>query len=370
MKLSFQNLFYTLVFIFALFAVLVFAKPVLIPLSMALLLSFILLPLVKRFEGWGFNKLLAAFVSLVVLFLIVAGGIALFSTQIMSLSDQLSDFTEKIMKTLSEAVVFINNNIQFLPDLNRDELVENGKAWMNDSSGLLIQNAFSSTAMFLTGLITTIIFTFLLLIYREGLTKAFVAFGDDENKGKIYRMLKNIQQVGKKYLSGMIILIIILGLANSIGLWIIGIDSPFLFGFLAAVLSIVPYVGTTIGATIPVLYAFMSTDSLWIPFAVMIMFWGIQLIESNFLSPKIVGSSLNVNALVAILSLLIGASVWGIAGMVLFLPFAAMLKVVCEEFDQLKPIAMLISSDIYDDHKKAAKTFKWIEKFKTWFNNI
>jgi predicted PurR-regulated permease PerM len=72
-----------------------------------------------------------------------------------------------------------------------------------------------------------------------------------------------------------------------------------------------------------------------------VLFWGIQTIESNFLNPKIVGSSVNVNALVAILSLLIGAAVWGIAGMVLFLPFAAMLKVVCEEFDQLKPIAMI-----------------------------
>ena len=347
----------------------VFAKPVLIPLSMALLISFILLPLVKKLEAWGFNKLLAAFVSILILFLIVGGGITLFSTQIMNLSDQLDDFTEKVMSTLSDAVVFINGNINFMDDLNRDELVENGKNWLKESSGSLIQNAFSSTAVFLTGLITTIIFTFLLLIYREGLTKAFVAFGDDENKSKIFRMLRNIQHVGKKYLSGMFILIIILGFANSIGLWIIGIDSPFLFGFLAAVLSIVPYVGTTIGATIPVLYAFMSSDSLWVPFAVMILFWGIQLIESNFLSPKIVGNSLNVNALVAILSLLIGASVWGIAGMVLFLPFAAMLKVVCEEFDQLRPIAMLISSDISDDHKGEARTYKWIEKIKALFKN-
>ncbi len=164
----------------------------------------------------------------------------------------------------------------------------------------------------------------------------------------------------------MFLLIIILGFANSIGLWIIGIDSPFLFGFLAAILSIVPFIGTTIGATIPVLYAFMSSDSLWVPVAVMILFWVIQTIESNFLNPKIVGSSLNVNALVAILSLLIGASVWGVAGMVLFLPFAAMLKVICEEFDQLKPIAMLIGNDISGDDNDKHKTSKWTEKMKGW----
>lgn len=369
MKISFQKLFFMLAFIFGLFAVMVLAKAVLIPLSMALLISFILFPVVKKLEGWGLNKLLSAFISLLMLFIIIGGGITLFSAEIMSLSDRLSDFSEKIMNTLSGAVIFINNNISFIDDLNREELVEKGKEWINESSGALVQNTFNSTAAFLTGLISTIIFTFLFLIYRVELTKAFVAFGDDENKGKIFRMLKNIQSVGKKYLSGMFLLILILGFANSIGLWIIGIDSPFLFGFLAAFLSIVPFIGTTIGATIPVLYAFMSSDSLWVPVAVMVMFWIIQTIESNFLSPKIVGSSLNVNALVAILSLLIGASVWGIAGMILFLPFAAILKVICEEFDQLKPIAMLISNDISGDNNEEPKTTKWIEELKDWFKH-
>ncbi len=303
------------------------------------------------------------------LFIVIGGSITLFSAQIMSLSDQLNDFTGKIMTTLSDVIVFINGNINFIDDLKREELVEKGREWISESSGSLIQNAFSSTAAFITGLLTTIIFTFLFLIYRAGLTNAFVAFADDENNGRVFRMLKNIQSVGKKHLSGMFLLIIILGFANSIGLWIIGIDSPFLFGFMAAILSIVPYVGTTIGATIPVLYAFMSTDSLWVPVAVMGLFWGIQIIESNFLSPKIVGSSVNVNALMAILSLLIGAAVWGVAGMVLFLPFAAMLKVICEEFDQLKPIAMLISSDISGDDKEELKTSKWIERIKGWFKN-
>jgi len=336
---------------------------------MALLSSFILFPVVKKLDGWGLNKLLSAFISLLMVFVIIGGGITLFSAEIMSLSDQLNDFTGKIMNTLSDAVVFINDNVNFIDDLNREELVEKGKEWIKESSGSLVQNTFNSTAAFLTGLITTVIFTFLFLIYREGLTKAFVAFGDDENKGKIFRMLKNIQSVGKKYLSGMFLLILILGFANSIGLWIIGIDSPFLFGFLAGILSIVPFIGTTIGATIPVLYAFMSSDSLWVPVAVIVLFSAIQTIESNFLNPKIVGSSLNVNALVAILSLLIGASVWGIAGMVLFLPFAAMLKVICEEFDQLKPIAMLISNDISGDNNEEPKTSKWIEKIKGWFKN-
>lgn len=368
MELSFQKLFFALAFIFGLFAVLVFAKSVLIPLSMALLISFILFPIVKKLESWGFNKLLSAFLSLLLVIVIIAGSIVLFSAQIINLSDHLSDFSGKIMNTLSDAVIFINDNVNFIDELEREELVENGKQWLKDSSGSLLQNTFSGTAAFFTGFLSTIIFSFLILIYREGLTNAFVSFGDDENKSKIFRMLKNIQHVGKQYLSGMFLLILILGFANSIGLMIIGIDSPFLFGFLTAILSIVPFIGTTIGATIPVLYAFMSSDSLWVPIAVILLFWVIQIVESNFLNPKIVGSSLNVNALVAILSLLIGASVWGVVGMVLFLPFAAILKVICEEFEQLKPVAMLISDDISHDKNSKSKTFQWIGRIKQKFN--
>jgi predicted PurR-regulated permease PerM len=194
MKLSFQKLFFVLAFIFGLFAVMVLAKPVLIPLSLALFISFILLPVAKKLESWGLNRLLSAFISMLMLFVIIGGSITLFSAQIMNLADQLDDFTGKIMKTLSQAAVFINKNINFIDELNSEEMVAKGKEWIKESSGSLIQNAFSSSAAFLTGLITTIIYTFLLLIYRGGLTKAFIAFGDDENKGRIFRMLKNIQR--------------------------------------------------------------------------------------------------------------------------------------------------------------------------------
>lgn len=366
MKLSFQKLFFILAFLIGLFAVMRIAEAVLIPLSMALLTSFILLPVVKKLESWGVNKSLSAFLALFILFVIIGGGIILFSTQILNLSEKLNNFTEKLMSVFSDLIAFFNNQTDIVEDLNNEEVVENGKKWVKESSGPMIQNTFYNTTSFLTGLLSTVIFTFLFLIYRVGLTKAFVAFGDEENKDKIFRMLKNIQNVGKKYLSGMFLLIIILGFANSIGLWIIGIDSPFLFGFLAAILAIVPFIGTLIGAVIPILYAFMTSDSLLVPLAVIILFWVVQVIESNFLSPKVVGNSLNVNPLVAILSLLIGAAVWGVAGMILFLPFAAILKVVCEEFDQLKPIAMLISSDI-GDNKKESSPSKWGDKIKGWF---
>lgn len=369
MNMSFQKLFYALATVFALFAILILAKGILIPLGLALLLSFILFPVVKKFESWGINKMFAAFLSLLLLFLILGGIVFFFSNQIIQLPNELEAFKEKIIRLFADLILYFNNNFNPKADVKSEDLLGQSKEWFKNAALPFAQNTFYSTASFLTNLLAMITYTFLLLIYRSGLVEALVKFSPANKREQALKMLKNVQQVGQKYLSGMLTLILILGLANSIGLWIIGIDSPFLFGFLAAVLAIIPFIGTTVGAIIPVLYSFMSQDSLLIPLAVMAWFWFVQLLDGNFLTPKILGNSLHVNALASILSLIIGAHVWGVAGMVLFLPFAAMLKVVCEEYTSLKPVALLIGSKIYNGKEdNEISSPKWFLKVKNWFS--
>lgn len=366
MNISFQKLFFALATSCLLFVVLIFAKSILIPLAFALFLSFILFPLAKRFERWGMNDLIAAFLSIFIVFLVLSGSIYIFSAQLIGLSKELTDFQEKVLDVIANATVYINNNINFVEDLNKDQLLAENRGWLQKTAGTLAQQTFNSTANFITGLFATIIFTFLILIYRKGLTKGFVAFAAKENRNRVFKMLKSVQQVGQQYLFGMILLIIIIGLANSFGLMIIGVDHPFLFGFFAATLSIIPYIGTAFGAIIPILYTMMAYSSFFMGAQVAILFWAVQLITDNFLSPKIVGGSLKVNALTTILSLIIGATIWGVAGMVLFLPFAAMLKVICQEFDTLKPIALLIGTQDKEEENKEPFISKWKKKIVAW----
>jgi predicted PurR-regulated permease PerM len=250
-------------------------------------------------------------------------------------------------------------------------LLENIKNWLNESAGKLLSQTFNSTAQIIFGLITTIIFTFLILIYRKGLVLALISFFPKEHREKAFKMFKTVQQVGQKYLLGMMVVMVILGFVNSVGLWIIGIDSPFLFGFLAAVLAIIPYAGTFLGAAIPILYSFISYDSIWMPITITVFFWFVQFIESNYLSPRIVGGNLKINAFTSIFSIIIGASVWGIAGMILFLPFAAMLKVVCEKYEVLKPIALLMGEHNANTKDVNNKWIvKWGKKIKTWVSQF
>jgi predicted PurR-regulated permease PerM len=348
MHISFQKAFYALATVVGLFAILILAKSVLIPIAFAFLIAFILFPMVRKLESWGANDIMSSFLSILAMLLVIAGSIFLFSNQILQLSSDVTDFKIKILDVFADVSILINNNVGFLPELEHGELFDTLKVWLNDSAGSLLSQTFSGTAGFVFGLLTTLIFTFLILLYKDGLVRAFVHFYAEADRPKARRMFKSLQEVGQKYLFGMIIIMLVLGLVNSIGLWIIGLEYPFLFGFLAAALAIIPYAGTILGAMIPILYAFITVDSALMPVFIAIFFWVVQFVESNFLSPKIVGGHLRINALASILSIIIGASVWGIAGMILFLPFTAMLMVVCEEYEELKPIAMLIGEQHID----------------------
>jgi predicted PurR-regulated permease PerM len=365
MSLSFQKMFFAIATVFALFAFMVLAKSILIPLSIALLLSFILFPLAKRFETLKMHTALAAFLSIFVMIVLIGGAIYFFSSQIIGLSDEFTDFKDRIILLFADVTLYLNNNVSFIPDLEKNELIERMQKWLSQSTGSLVSKTVSSTATFFVGLLATMVFTFLILIYRDDLTLAFTRFSPEEKRERVRKMFKSVQQVGQKYLVGMIFLTLVIGISNSVGLLIIGIDNPFLFGFLGATLAIIPYIGTYLGAIIPILYALMSYDSPWKAIAVAILFWFVQLIADNFLTPKIVGGSLKVNALAAILSLFIGAAVWGIAGMILFLPFAAMLKVICEDFDELNPIAQLIGQHNHNKKNIDGKSIgKLVEKIR------
>jgi predicted PurR-regulated permease PerM len=368
MHLSFQKVFYVIATIVGLFVILVLAKAVLIPIAFAFLIAFILFPVARKFEYWGANEIVSAFLSILGLFLIIGLAVFVFSNQILQLSENLTDFKVKILNIFADTTLFINKNMKFLPQLEKGELLDKLKKWLNESSGTLLSQTFSSTASIIFGLLTSIIFSFLILIYKKGLVRALLCFYPQEHRERALKMLKSVQQVGQQYLFGMMVIVLILGFVNSIGLLIIGIDNPFLFGFFAAVLALIPYAGTFLGAAIPVVYALISYDSIWMPITIVVFFWLVQTIESNFLTPKIVGGNLKINALTSILSIIIGASVWGVAGMILFLPFAAMVKAVCEEYTELKPFALLIGEQNYNTKEVDDKFIgNWFRKIKRRF---
>jgi predicted PurR-regulated permease PerM len=171
-----------------------------------------------------------------------------------------------------------------------------------------------------------------------------------------------VYAIQHNYLNGLIKVILIVGILNTIGLLILGIDNAVFFGFFAAILILVPYIGVLIGALLPAILALATKDSAWYAFGVIAIFGFIQFIEGNFITPKITGSKVSINAFIALSSLILFAMLWGIAGMILALPITATLKVIFDNTPGYEAYGFLIGEPV-DKQLESTRRFR-LKKWK------
>lgn len=140
----------------------------------------------------------------------------------------------------------------------------------------------------------------------------------------------------------MLVVYLIVGLLNSIGLWIIGVPNPFLFGFIASILTFIPYVGIMISSLLPIAVSWITYNSIWYPLAVIAVFSIVQVLEAYIIFPFAVGSRLKINTLVIIIVVIVGGILWGAAGMILFIPFISIVKLIADRTPSLKTLSVLL----------------------------
>ena len=323
MTISFKDHFFALAFFVLTVFVIWISKTLLVPLAFGFLFALVLYPLVRLLISKGFHIIWAIITSMLGIMIGGGGIIFFFSAKLVSVIEEFKNFQTKLVDLINKTITFINDDVPFINDLSSDMLLQNMKEFFSDSGLFIVSDTISKTGSFLSFFLLIFLYAFLILLYYQNLTNAFTHFVTEENRSSFKEMLRGVQRVGQKYLTGMFLLIVVLGVLNSIGLLIIGLDYAFFFGFFAAILAIIPYIGTALGGLIPTFYALMTYDSPWYAVAVIAVFWFVQTLEGNFLSPYIVGSNLNLNALVAVLSLIAGGLLWGLPGIILALPFAA-----------------------------------------------
>lgn len=190
------------------------------------------------------------------------------------------------------------------------------------------------------GIIIILVYVFLMLLYRHIFINFIQKLSSNNQEAKT--VSKQVAKVSHGYLSGRLTVICIVAVINSVGLTLIGIKNAVFFGVLAAVLDLIPYIGIIIGAGLPLLMSIINHQSWWPFFAVLGLFVFVQLLENYFLTPKIVGSKVRLNPLFTLMSVLVGGYLWGVAGMILFIPFLGMLKVIFDHVEPLNPYGYLI----------------------------
>ena len=224
-------------------------------------------------------------------------------------------------------------------------------ALLKETFNTLLKNSVSfvnqtlyATTNFITAFVIFIVSLFFFLYYRSFLVSFLYKTVKSTHHSKLTNTMCKIQSVVSGYILGLSLIILIVAALNTLGLFALGIDNAILFGVMAAVLTLIPYIGILLGALLPALFALFTKDSLWYPFGVLLMFILIQFLEGNFLTPNIVGRHVSINPFAAILGLIIGGLLLGLTGIMFALPVLAIIKVICDDVVTLKPIGYLIGN--------------------------
>lgn len=323
----------------------VMAKPILVPLMISGYIAMVMTPFCNRLERSKIPRSLAAAAAL----LLISIGIAAFFYFVVT---QLQNFTDDVQsdvgENLNKLVVGINKSVfDFCGlDLGMRFGLDMKKiiAFINSGNTNIRELVFMTLGT-LSNLLLLPVFIFFLLIYRDHFA-VFVTKVFEKQRNKILlEHIASIRKVVHSYLVGAGKVMLILGIVNTIVLFALGIKHAIFFGMLAGFLNIIPYVGPFVGALLPFFFALITKDSLFYPFAIVVAFTLIQLMESSWLTPRITGANVNLNAFVTFLGLLIGGTIWGIVGMILIIPTIAILKKLFELNPDLEPYAYLFGEE-------------------------
>ena len=346
MKLSLSKTAYALIIIVLGVLVLKQGGFLFIPLAFAFIgVSFYLKP-VQWLESKGFNSFWSIFTPLVTGSIIIFFAGYFMVSQIVGVAKSM-DSDVNIENASGKIAEFFNDKVpDGMMSVDKEEVSESMKNMLGNLGMPLIGGTFKATGWVVSNGTLALVFTFLILLYRKGIADIVTHLGNKANAKEHTELLLRLTKTGQQYMSGLGLLIVILTTLYTIAFYAFGLKYSLVFAFVAATLAIIPYIGTTLGASLPVIYAYITYDNHYIALGLIGCIILIQSLEGNFLTPKIVGGSMKLNPLASLMALVVGNYIWGLAGMILFLPLAAMARIVIKEIEPLKPLAELSGEKI------------------------
>ncbi len=335
-------------FIFASIALIIWgmivARTILVTLVWSLLLALIILPMTKWLEKHLKYKVLAISIGILVLIVVIGSVLYLLLSQSFALINDLPRLTEKLGTAITEVRQFADQQLGIPYQEQPSELMVRLSNIFQESIGTL-SNTFLD-ALGTIGMISLVpLFIFLILFYQQRMHEFIERLYTGKDSASVLKMFDDATAVVEKYLRGMIIDTFIVAILAAIVFYALGIKYGIFFAVLVAVLNLIPFIGVFIASTVSILFAFITKDSLWYPILVMLLLWGIQLLENNIIKPYIVGREIDLNPFAVILAVFVGGMIWGVSGMVLFIPMLGAAKVVFDRTQELKPYSYLLGDE-------------------------
>ncbi|WP_373515620.1 AI-2E family transporter [Persicitalea sp.] len=317
---------------------LIILQPFLVPLLVSVLLSILVSPITLQLEDRGMKRIPAIALTLTLFLGLIAGILYVSFMQISDMIDMWPTFYKKANVTFQQFELWVGQSFGLQTSTQIDDL--------ENISAKLLQNTGSSALLTTTAILADIalipLYMFFMLYYRTFFCNFLYNLLGEKEKKRVNRILFRIYDVIHNYLAGLFTVMVIVGTMNTITLLVFDIQYAVFFGFFAALLLLIPYVGVIIGSSLPIMMALVTKDSAMYAVGVGAVFLFIQFLEGNFITPYIVGSKISINPLMAIVALLLGGMMWGIPGMILALPSVAILKVIFDHSERLQAFGYVL----------------------------
>jgi len=329
-----------LVGLYVLISILSITQDILLPIIFAAIIASSLSPAVNFLTNHKINRALAIALVLTIALLILIGLMVLLSSQTTMLKESWPQLVEKFDSLLTQTITW---GAEYF-DISTKKInawIANVKNDLFSNSGAAIGITLTTMGGMLAIIFLTPVYIFMILFYQPHLVQ-FIhkLFGADHNE-KINEILLETKVIIQSYLVGLFVEFAIIAVLNSIGLLVLGIQYAILLGIIGALLNIIPYLGGLIAVALFMIVALITKSPVYVLY-VAGLYTIIQFIDNNYIVPKVVGSKVKLNALVSLIAVIAGAALWGIPGMFLSIPLTAILKLLFDRIEAVKPWGFLM----------------------------
>jgi predicted PurR-regulated permease PerM len=323
-------------------AIFYYGAPILIPMTIAAATAYTLTPVVALLKRWRIPHFLAVLiVMLLLLGLGVLIAVIIFS-EVADLARDFPKYQQAGLEFFNKAKDFIAGYLEQFPGLFPD--LKNFKidpSYFSGAGKIIFKGLGSVTSLAFSGFLLFFLTYFMLSDYEMFVEKFRLLFGATR-RDTTTSILNQIDKQLRGFITVKVGVTIGMSVVFTIGLLILGVPYAYIWGPLAGILNLIPYVGAIIGAIPPIAIAGITKGSAAAMIPVALLFLIVQILESNIITPKLTSNSVDLNPLAVLVSSIIWGYIWGGLGVVMAVPITAAVKVVCDNIEPLTPIGVLL----------------------------
>ena len=313
---------------------------ILVPFSFAVLVAILLNPICTWLQK-KISKVPAVILTLLAAIIIVGSVIWLLTIQVGQFSESLPALKLKFEGLIAS----IENYIYHQFGVATDKQVAFIKEALNSSTALIGKTV--GTFLGTIGIVLIIpTYVFLMLYYKTLVLNFLYEVFKEEHAQHVGEILRETKAAIQSYVVGLLIEMIIVSTMNSAALLLLGVKYAILLGFVGGVLNMLPYIGGIIAIALPLIIATVTKDGYSTQFGIIVSYLVIQFIDNNIVFPRFVSIKVRINALISVIVILLGNALWGIPGMFLSIPFTAILKIIFDRIDELRPWGKLLGDSV------------------------